>query len=42
MDENEPFVLPGGMLMYPHDTSMNADASEIINCACDCIRRPKR
>ena len=42
VDENEPFVLPGGMLMYPHDTSMNADASEIINCACDCIRRPKR
>lgn len=41
VDENEPFVLPGGMLMYPHDTSMGADASEIINCACACIRRPK-
>lgn len=41
VDENDPFVLPGGMLMYPHDTSMGADASEIINCACDCIRRPK-
>ena len=41
VDEDEPFVLPGGMLMYPHDTSMGADASEIINCACACIRRPK-
>ena len=41
VDENEPFSLPGGMLMYPHDTSMGADASEIINCACDVIRRAK-
>lgn len=42
VDQDEPFVLPGGMMMYPHDGSMGADASEIINCACDCIRRPKR
>lgn len=42
VDEDEPFVLPGGMMMYPHDPSMGADAGEIINCACDCIRRPKR
>jgi len=42
VDEDEPFVLPGGMMMFPHDTSMNPDASEIINCACACIRRPKR
>ncbi len=41
VDEDEPFVLPGGMMMYPHDTSLGADAGEIINCACDCIRRPK-
>ncbi len=41
VDENEPFKLPGGLLMYPHDTSMGADASEIINCACDVIRRAK-
>lgn len=41
VDENEPFSLPGGMMMYPHDGSMGADASEIINCACACIRRPK-
>ena len=42
VDEDEPFVLPGGMMMFPHDTSMNPDAGEIINCACACIRRPKR
>lgn len=41
VDEREPFSLPGGMMMYPHDPSMGADASEIINCACACIRRPK-
>lgn len=41
VDQDEPFVLEGGMLMYPHDTSLGASASEIINCACDCIRRPK-
>ena len=41
VDETEPFSLPGGFLMYPHDESMGADASEIINCACACIRRPK-
>ena len=42
VDQDEPFVLPGGMMMFPHDTSMGADAGEIINCACSCIRRPKR
>ena len=41
VDEDEPFSLPGGMMMYPHDTSMGADASEIINCACDVLRHPK-
>lgn len=40
-DEDEPFELEGGLLMYPHDCSLGADASEIINCACCCIRRPK-
>ena len=40
VDKDEPFTLEGGMMMYPHDTSMNAAASEIINCACSCIRRP--
>lgn len=41
VDQGEPFILPGGELMYPHDGSLGADASEIINCACCCIRRPK-
>ena len=41
VDEDEPFTLPGGLLMFPHDPSMGADGSEIINCACACIRRPK-
>lgn len=41
VDQDEPFILPGGALMYPHDTSLGADAGEIINCACACIRRPK-
>lgn len=41
VEKDEPFVLPGGELMYPHDGSLGADAAEIINCACCCIRRPK-
>ncbi len=41
VDQDEPFELEGGLLMYPHDSSMGAAASEIINCACCCIRRPK-
>ena len=41
VDQDEPFVLAGGNLMYPHDTGLGADASEIINCACSCIRHPK-
>ncbi len=41
VDQYEPFMLQGGQMMYPHDGSLGADASEIINCACCCIRRPK-
>ncbi len=41
VDADEPFTLPDCQMMYPHDTGMGAPASEIINCACDCIRRPK-
>lgn len=42
VDMDEMFILPGGdMMYYPHDTSMNPSAGEIINCACTCIRRPK-
>lgn len=40
-DADEPFILPSGeLMMFPHDESMGASAGEIINCACDCIRRP--
>lgn len=35
------FELEGGRMAYPHDSSLGADASEIINCACSCIRLPK-
>jgi hypothetical protein len=42
VDQDEPFVLAGGRLLYPHDDSLGAAAAEIINCACSCIRRPKK
>lgn len=29
------------MMRWPHDDSLGAPAGEIINCACDVIRRPK-
>ena len=41
VEMDEPFILAGGELMYPHDTSLGADAGEIINCACSCGYRPK-
>ena len=40
VEDWEPFELPDCMMMYPHDESMGAPGGEIINCACDCIRRP--
>ena len=40
VEDWEPFELPDCHMMYPHDQSMGAPAGEIINCACDCIRRP--
>ena len=39
--DDEPFQLEDCLMMYPHDGSFGAPAGEIINCACDCIRRPK-
>lgn len=41
VDDDEPFRLEDCLMMYPHDSSFGAPAGEIINCACDCIRRPK-
>lgn len=42
VDQDELFELKGGKMRFPHDTSLGADASEIINCACACIRAPKK
>lgn len=41
VDQDEPFQLVDCQMMFPHDGSLGAPAGEIINCACDCIRRPK-
>lgn len=41
VDADEPFRLEDCLMMYPHDSSFGAPAGEIINCACDVIRRPK-
>lgn len=41
VDQEEPFRVGDSLLMYPHDTGLGASASEIINCACSCIRMPK-
>ena len=41
IEMDDPFVLPSGeQMMHPHDSSLGASAGEIINCACDVIRRP--
>lgn len=31
---NEPFIIGGSRLMFPCDTSLGADASEVVNCRC--------
>ena len=41
VDADDPFRLEDCLMMYPHDSSFGAPAGEIINCACDVIRRPK-
>jgi hypothetical protein len=42
VDEDDVFTLENCVMRYPHDTGSNPPAGEIINCACSCIRRPKR
>jgi len=39
--KDDLFRLPDCVMRYPHDTLFNPPASEIINCACSCIRSPK-
>ncbi len=41
VDQNELFTLADCQMRWPHDSSFGAPAGEIINCACDVIRRPK-
>lgn len=41
VDENDLFTVGDSMMRWPHDTALGASAGEIINCACDVIRRPK-
>ena len=41
VDQNELFILADCHMRWPHDSSFGAPAGEIINCACDVIRRPK-
>ena len=39
--KDELFRLTDCVMRFPHDTMFNPPASEIINCACSCIRSPK-
>lgn len=41
VDQDELFSVGGSAMRWPHDTMFGAPAGEIINCACDVIRRPK-
>lgn len=41
VDQHELFILADCQMRWPHDSSFGAPAGEIINCACDVIRRPK-
>ena len=38
---DEMFQLDDCQMRFPHDTSTNPPAHQLINCACSCIRRPK-
>lgn len=41
VDRDDLFEVGGAMMRWPHDDALGAPAGEIINCACDVIRRPK-
>lgn len=42
IDGGDYFQLEDCVMLYPHDTGSNPPAGEIINCACSCIRQPKK
>lgn len=39
---DQPFKLAAGSLMFPGDSSLGADASEIVNCRCTVGYRPRK
>jgi hypothetical protein len=41
VDGDEMFQLVDCVMRYPHDTSTNPPAHQVVNCACTLIRRPK-
>ena len=32
----EPFLVGDSLMFFPHDTSMGAEAKELVNCRCSC------
>ncbi len=34
---DRPFILSGGLLMFPADSSLGVDFSEIVNCRCTAL-----
>ena len=34
VQSTEPFILPGGLLMFPGDSSLGVSFSEVVNCRC--------
>jgi hypothetical protein len=41
IDQDDIFRVGDSLMRWPHDSAFGASAGEIINCACDIIRRPK-
>lgn len=41
IDQDDIFNVGDSIMRWPHDLAFGASAGEIINCACDIIRRPK-
>ena len=41
IEQDDVFRVGDSLMRWPHDSALGASAGEIINCACDVIRRPK-